>query len=405
MPSRAPKNDVKQLSNAIKSAKYDGKRPSNRPPTSYLPSGSRPFGGRAPTSRRPPTKEEHEQRSSRIVAILSNNTDSAEVKVRKALQLHYGLNQKASMSSDTKGPYDYACHESDHSNDHDDTPPRYDSDSDVDREALQVLTQVQQDFDDPDEQRHYITEYLKHKRAESQHQSLVLMWCLSSNITSNTNKGIKTFIDTGASFDMHHGNLRQPVPGHSYKLDVPIIINQGTGSLRLDKIELIERFIADPKNPNTTFVLLTPSLRAPFDQEIDIISARTACVFGLGLHMPPADRFNPNNQDMLYNGNESVKLRLHSQPNGIPYLTDIGVKNSRNSPSSRLIDAYTGRPYDQNLAIKRAKNRLLNDFLAKHGSGGAEANQEQLHLERQVDRLMLKMKESTGSASSSEQCF
>jgi len=248
------------------------------------------------------------------------------------------------------------------------------------------MTHLYNDYgDNPEVMKQLMVNYLENRHQKGQlHMFSCLKTSIHSSFTFNeSTEGIKTVIDSGATFDMHHHQLRKSVKGQTYYLKKPVIINQGQGSM----IELIQRFVPDKNNPNRIFVLLTPSLATAFDQPLDIMSARTAATFGLGMHMPPANMYNKNSQDTLYNFDKSVEIVLQFSANGIPYFIDIGLAEVQRQKDAKLIDAYTGKPFNEDLAIKRAKSRFLNKFLSIYG----ESKNSSSNIDNRVNKFIAKM--------------
>lgn len=83
----------------------------------------------------------------------------------------------------------------------------------LDSEGEEVLANICSDSSSADEVKERITEYLNYKMSV-QHKSLVLQYCLKTAVH-------QSYADTGASFDMHHPNLREAIPVHEYRMEEP----------------------------------------------------------------------------------------------------------------------------------------------------------------------------------------
>jgi len=168
-------------------------------------------------------------------------------------------------------------------------------------------------------------------------------------------------VDSGASLHIGSQETIQFLPEHRYKLQQPVVLQQGKGTITLDRIGLVPRFVASPDDPRKAYVMLLPTMAAPLDRNTTIVSSTQLARFGLGTLISPGNR----KQHELFNEKGNVHIPLHTRAAGLPFFKDIGPDHAK---KLTLYDAFTGKKFDKRLATARAMHRFVRAFI-EEGKG------------------------------------
>ena len=180
----------------------------------------------------------------------------------------------------------------------------------------------------------------------------------------------KTIVDTGCSIDMFHPKVRDGLSGQSYKLDKPIEILQGSGSVSTNQLVLAARTIRDSEKKNTFYVAVTPGLFCQaFAPDLCILSARIASKLGLSMNITAE---HPTKgkvlRDSMTSWNNKASFELDNKGNGIPFFRDMGfteskIKEMMLDPKYTMLDAFNGKRFNFGRSIARAKDGFVKKFL------------------------------------------
>ena len=191
-----------------------------------------------------------------------------------------------------------------------------------------------------------------------------------SHTLGATTGGHDTIQDTGATLGITDVRLLNPVPGCVYDLNKPVIISQGKGVIRINKIALNRRAFTDYRNPDKVFEQVAPTLVYTADHEVDISSVRQQTQWGVGLDMKPKGIGGIHTgHDELYNIDRSVRIRLYHRSSGVPIAYNIGTAAASKYGHAQRIDFYTGKVFNLKTAVQRCKTEFLDRFLEAYEGG------------------------------------
>lgn len=389
------KNKIRDKPGAEETGYWDALQP-DKPNSSRFPprqpykriSKDRPFNDRSrfkpPQARPPTTIPDFEKREKKLQNYLNTvlEKDLSKEEANYALrQMHQalhclplGTSEETSPQSESSqvddgnqgDPFDFLTHKQDSEGEDLELVSQAsssdsESEAELDEEAECVIAGVIERHGETAAAEQKIALYLERRGF-----SLGVFKCLNLGIDSNAPvtqpHEVENIVDTGASVTLESSKTAQFVPGSEMTLKRPLALHQGQGQIKMNKFGLAPKFVQVKDKPDRVFVILCPTMAAPLDQNTTIFSATQLQAFGLGLALMP-NGAPKEHKNKLFNSNGTVNIPLHIGTNGIPYFLSVDAAKAR---KMKLYDAFTGKPFNMELAKARAFNRFTKHLIKIH---------------------------------------